>query len=249
MDENQNYGGVTRKKGLVKTIIIGVTVFIAFILVWITNAKNTNSIIRINKNAERLTVNNPNAAFYGGVSFDITFDEYIDNYNDAVNRYIDDVYAGEGYGARETAKKNSTINAEKFSVSAFDDYNEYIYIYDDIFIYDVYKKGGEAFLAVRCDPVTDRVIQVFYYADAYLYDSGDESINNLWTVEKPFYAFGALSTDFFPDLYTNDMRKYGRGVYIYRFFIPELDNKIPHIAINVTACSEDSDYYKGNVTK
>ena len=259
MASYSNYGNNGKKKtGLIIVIIVGVLFFVIFDIVFFTKIMNRNngssskSVEKRTetekkrnssngKKGERLTVDNEYATVTGGVSFDITFEEFVDKYNELVSDWVDSTYADEGYEYRKSKKRLNQIDEDDFVYYFSDDFVQYGYTYK--FLADKCDAG----FVVTCDPVTEKIIEIRYMVNAYLYDSGDESRNNWWLYSVPIFVLSTISDDLILEFTSIDgLGKYDKGVvFVNGEHTMENDpNNVPYQDMIVAACTEDSEMYE-----
>lgn len=226
-----------------KKALLAVTLLIVIILlapiIFTLNSNEANE-------SERWIVQNEYAEFYGGVSMNMTFDDYIASYNAAVM----DLKEKEGlekYNSREVGRNMAKLNT--ISRSDFEEVSQWD---DGIVNYGMgYNKrgltgglgGGDASLRIGVDKKTGYVQFVGLDVTDDIFNGSD-----YWSYEIPYYIFNFIDDEKYVDMF-NSIDE-GRG-FVYKNDTVYAKEKAPRktkegytIEYMVFACTKDCVAYK-----
>lgn len=224
-------------------VIVSLLVALAIVIVvWKDRAKDGWHKASETEQNNLITIDNPSAVYFGGVSFDLTFDEYIEKYNQSVSGYFEN-YKDMGEDYILTSISVNAIDITRF-MSAYDDITNC-----DFFAYWLdWTRGDkkEAALEIICDHTSGKVISVQYIVSASLYDSENESRNFRWKTESKLWAFSPLDEKVLDEFgkienLSDHNVTYENGV-VYSYGKNETLG-IPTVVYEMSACSSNSEMY------
>lgn len=227
------------KKALLAVTLLTVIILLAPII-FTLNSNEANE-------SERWIVQNEYAEFYGGVSMNMTFDDYIASYNAAVM----DLKEKEGlekYNSREVGREMAKLNT--ISRSDFEEVSPQL---DEGTVYYgmSYNKrsltgglgGGDASLHIGVNKKTGYVQVVGLQVTDDIFNGSD-----YWSYEIPYYIFNFINDEKYVDMF-NSIDE-GRG-FVYKNDTVYIKEKAPRktkegytIEYMVFACTKDCAAYK-----
>lgn len=226
------------KKALIAVTLLIVIILLASIF-FTLNSNEANE-------SERWIVQNEYAEFYGGVSMNMTFDDYIASYNAAV-KDLKEKEGLEKYNSREVGRNMAKLNT--ISRSDFEEVSQWD---DGTVDYGMsYNKrgltgglgGGDASLRIGVDKKTGYVQFVGLDVTDDIFNGSD-----YWSYEIPYYIFNFIDDEKYVDMF-NSIDE-GRG-FVYKNDTVYAKEKAPRktkegytIEYMVFACTKDCVAYK-----
>ncbi len=196
----------------------------------------------VEKDDERITIENAAAmASIGRVSFDITMEEFVDRYNQSIDDYVEENQADKSKEYRDISKELGHISLDSFLVNEYENAFVYAYTYEETLNGD-----EDAGFVVKCEKESGKIMQVQYMVNEYLFDSGIEEVDYSWGKQEPYRILSImLPASYDLRIEEGKMGKYEKGVLLsnYRDVKSNVSDLL-YENIVITACTEDSDYYK-----
>ncbi len=217
-------------------ILIGLILFISD---GIKGSEKAGDDIRNTGINNGIVVENKSVNYSGGVSFNITLDQFIQKYNDA---YAELIKSDENYQTLGDSYIDSLIEANSLKKSDFikadsnADYIEYSIDYRNI---GIGLKHGSAIFSVEVDPNDNYIWSIKYHVDYALLGVNDSSMEH-WLLEIPSCIFSMFDVDYIDKMVQMDENTHSMLINNIGYFAARMNNEE---WIIMSACTSDSQEY------